>query len=53
MKESEYPICEVCGERITDDYFIRIEGECYHTRCVEVSLNTYLQNKEMEIEDVY
>jgi hypothetical protein len=48
MKD-EYPICEVCGEPITDDYFIEIEGECYHRKCVERSLDTWLENRRNDV----
>ena len=46
------PICEMCGDHITDDYFLRIGSDCYHKDCVEeVSLETYLQNLGEDYDD--
>lgn len=40
------PICDACGDRITDDYFLRIGEYCYHEGCVEhVELDFYLDEK--------
>lgn len=46
------PLCEICGDHITDDYVRRIENRYYHDSCIEeVSLETYLQN--LGEDDVY
>ena len=42
--ESKCPICAVCGERITDETFRRIDGECYHDACIEtVDTDLYVE----------
>lgn len=33
--EQRCPICAACGDRITDDYFLRIGSDCFHEGCVE------------------
>ena len=38
------PICEICGQRITDDTFRRIGNACYHDSCIEtVQLDSYVE----------
>lgn len=39
------PVCDVCGDYITDDYFIRIGNEYYHEDCVDrVHTETWVEN---------
>lgn len=38
------PVCEICGERITDDIFRRIGSDCYHDGCIEtVQTDSYVE----------
>ena len=40
-KELEkYPICDYCGERITDDYFYEIDEQVYCKECLTVCKRT-------------
>lgn len=31
------PVCTECGERITDDFFYDINGECICERCMDAN----------------
>ena len=45
------PICEICGEPITDETFRRIGNECFHDSCIEtVNTDTWVENRR---EDEY
>lgn len=38
------PVCEICGEHITDDIFRRIGSDCYHDSCIEtVQTDLYVE----------
>lgn len=51
--EKYCPFCDICGDRITDDYFLQIGNEKYHVDCVEkVSTDTYVENERMR-QDAY
>lgn len=46
------PTCESCGEKITSDWFFRIDGLNYCRDCVEeVSLETYIENHKEDTEE--
>lgn len=33
--ESLCPVCDVCGQRITDDYYYEVGGMIFHLDCAE------------------
>lgn len=32
-EEEKLPVCEMCGNRIYDDYLIDLDGDLYHEDC--------------------
>ena len=49
--EDYCPICEVCGERITDEYYRQIGSDTYHDGCIETrTTDTYVENRRAEDE---
>lgn len=43
--EEKCPVCCVCGEHITDEYFFQIGGEYFHEGCVDrVHTETWVEN---------
>ena len=44
--ESLCPICDICGERITDDYYYEVGGIVFHLDCAERhSVDSYMEGK--------
>ena len=33
--EAKTPVCDICGEHITDDYFYKIGDTVFHLDCAE------------------
>lgn len=40
-KLEERPMCDVCGDRIQDDYLYRINGDCICPDCIEKYLDIF------------
>lgn len=44
--EKLLPICDICGERITDDYYLQIGDMILHESCAERhSVDSYIENR--------
>lgn len=41
------PICDICGERITDDYFYEVGGMRFHLDCADRrSVESYVEEQK-------
>lgn len=50
--EKDFPICAICGDRITDDEFFENGGEYFHEGCLnKINLETWLENHAHDIEE--
>lgn len=52
-EEAEYeklcPVCDVCGERITDDYYYKVGGIVFHLDCAERhSVESYMEEERQK-----
>ena len=44
--EKLFPVCDICGERIADDYYLRIGDMIIHEGCAERhSVESYIENR--------
>lgn len=44
--EAECPVCDYCGDPITDDEWVGAEGAfCYHTDCIEAWIKRKAEKK--------
>ena len=49
--EDYCPVCQICGERITDDFFRQIGTDTYHDGCIETkTTDIYVDNQRAEDE---
>ena len=47
--EALCPVCDVCGEHITDDYYYKVGGLTFHLDCAERrSVDAYVEEKRYE-----
>lgn len=58
MTEQEWlracPVCDLCGNTITEDYYIRIGDCCYHEYCTETcSTEDYVEAHSGNVHIVY
>ena len=49
-EEAEYeamcPVCDICGEHITDDYYYKIGNTVFHLDCAErYSVDSFVETK--------
>lgn len=43
-REKLYPVCDICGDRITDDYYYEVAGMKFHLECAERhSVDSYVE----------
>lgn len=52
-EEEEYekrcPVCDICGEPITDEYYYMVGGIKFHLHCAEChSVDSYVENNNDE-----
>lgn len=45
-REKRYPVCDICGDRITDDYYYEVAGYRFHLGCAECHSTEDYVNKE-------
>lgn len=45
-REKRYPVCDICGERITDEYYYELGGYRFHLGCAERHRTEDYVNKE-------
>lgn len=44
--ESKTPICDICGEHITDEYYYRIGDITFHLECAErYTVDSFVETK--------
>ena len=44
--ESMTPVCDICGEHITDDYYYKIGNTVFHLSCAErYSVDSFVETK--------
>lgn len=44
--ESMTPVCDICGEHITDDYYYKIGDITFHLDCAErYSVDSFVETK--------
>ena len=44
--ESLCPVCDICGERITDDYYYEVGGIVFHLDCAgRHSVESYMEGQ--------
>lgn len=45
--EKYYPVCDICGERITDDYYYEVAGMKFHLECADChSVESYVEGQK-------
>lgn len=45
--EALCPVCDICGEHITDDYYYKIGDTVFHLECAEChSVECYVESKK-------
>lgn len=50
--EALCPVCDVCGEHITDEFFYRVCGITFHFDCAERrAVDTYVEDKRYGLTD--
>lgn len=45
-REKKYPVCDICGERITDEFYYEVFGYRFHLGCAECHSTESYVNKE-------
>lgn len=41
------PVCDICGERITDDYYYEVGGMIFHLDCADRhSVESYVEGQK-------
>lgn len=45
-REKRYPVCDICGERITDEFYYEVFGYRFHLGCAEFHSTESYVNKE-------
>lgn len=44
--ESKCPVCDICGEPITDDYYYEVAGIKFHLDCADRrSVDSYVESQ--------
>lgn len=47
--ESLCPVCDICGEPITDDYYYEVGGIVFHLGCAERhSVESYMEEERQK-----